>query len=347
MKKSLLLSFAFFSFGLASGQSLLTENAASLTVGNIGTDMTGATPGQGGWRTTVTDGNNSDFQVVDAGGNYGNVIQITGSNTAVNTRRMFQDVSAIWGSRTAGNDVAQIQFDFFTGPVTTSTNSMRVALYNSDNTRIIAGLTYLNATRELRGLGYYNNAGTAGNFSFTLGYVGTTFTALILEPNTWYTLGVSFNKTTGELKFKELSNTLITAPSIMGASAGSDFTTFNLAATATTAAGQVNSVAAVGQFDNISLRALVADENLLRVEDAIVASNIQVYPNPAVTEVNVSGAGVVKGISIADLNGRIVKNQIFDNLSDVQINVSDLSTGIYIMTVKGDAGTLTRKIIKQ
>ncbi|MBD3580972.1 T9SS type A sorting domain-containing protein [Flavobacterium selenitireducens] len=347
MKKSLLLSFAFFTVSLASAQSLFSENASSLTVGNIGTDMTGVTPGQGGWLTTVTAGANSDFQVVNVGGTNGNLIQITGSNSAVNTRRMFRDVSSVWGSRTAGNDVAQVQFDFFTGPATTSANSLRVAVYNADNTRIIAGMTYIAATRELRGLGYYDNAGTVGNFSFTLGFNGTTYSPLILQPSTWYTLGFSFNKTTGELKFKEVSNTLITAPPIAGASAGIDFTTLNIAATAISTTGQTNSVSAVGQFDNISLRALVADENLLKVKDPIVAADVQVYPNPAVSEINVSSSAVVKSISIADLNGRVVKSQSFSDAADIQVNVSDLSSGIYVMTINGDGGTLTRKIVKQ
>ncbi|WP_290842907.1 T9SS type A sorting domain-containing protein [Flavobacterium sp.] len=348
MKKSLLLSFALLTAALGQAQTLLSDDATAYTVGNVGTDITGATPGQGGWLTTVTAGANSDFQVVNAGGTYGNVIQLTGSNTAVNTRRMYKDVSAIWGTRTAGNDVAQVQFDFYTGAATTSANSFRVILYNTDLTRMLAGLTYIAATRELRGLGYYDNTaggGAVGNYSFTLGLTGTTFTAVTLAQNTWYTVGFSYNKTTGELKFKELSGTMVTAPSIMGASTGTDLSTLNLLANAISTSGQANTVAATAQFDNVSLRALAADGPLLRVDNPTVAA-FSFYPNPADNVVNISTVGNIESVSIADINGRTVRNQKVGLEDQAQIDVSGLTSGVYFMTVEGDSGRVTKKVIK-
>lgn len=332
----------------AGAQTLLTEDASALTVGNVGTDMTGTTPGQGGWLTTVTSGSNSDFQVVNAGGAYGNVIQLTGSNTAVNTRRMYKDVSAVWAGRTSGNNVAQVQFDFFTGAATTSANSFRVILYNSDLTKMLAGLTYIASTRELRGLGYYDNTlsgGAVGNYSFTLGYSGTTYSALTLAANTWYTLGFSYNKTTGELKFKELSG-LATAPSIMGASTGTDVSTLNLLANAISTSGQANTVAATGLFDNVNFRALAADGSLLKLDNPTVA-NFALYPNPAQNTVNISTVGQIKSVSIADVNGRTVRNQSIGTQDEAQIDVSNLTSGIYFMTVEGENGSVTKKVIKQ
>ncbi|HEX8269655.1 MAG TPA: T9SS type A sorting domain-containing protein [Flavobacterium sp.] len=344
MKKTLLLLSALLSVTFAGAQVLVTENAEALTVGDIGTDMTGATPGQGGWRTTVTAGNNSDFQVVNVGGN--NVIQITGSNTSTNTRRMYKDVSTLWAARDTGNNVAQVQYNFFTGAATTSTNSMRVVLYDPTGLNFIAGLTYNLATRELRGLGYYNNGTQTGNFSFTLAQTGTTFTPLILAANTWYTLGFSFNKTTGELIFKEATG-LITVQPIMGASTGIDLGTLNITAPAISATGQVNTVAGVGLFDNIDLRALPASAPLLAVETPVMATEFSVYPNPADNVLQISSQNsAIKGISIVDLNGRTVNQQAFDLSTEVEMNVSGLSKGMYILNVDSDQGSSTHKFLK-
>ena len=92
MKKLLLFFVLTLSFQTINAQLFYNENCSSLTVGNVGTDVTGTTPGQGGWLTYVAaTGLNTDFQVVNAGGLYGNAFQITGSATAANTRWLFKN----------------------------------------------------------------------------------------------------------------------------------------------------------------------------------------------------------------------------------------------------------------
>jgi hypothetical protein len=48
-----------------------------------------------------------------------------------------------------------------------------------------------------------------------------------------------------------------------------------------------------------------------------------------------------------DVNGRIVKNVKFDGVSETQISVSELSSGIYMMKIVSDKGTTTKKVIKE
>jgi len=352
MKKTLLLSIAFLSVTLANAQTILTEDASSLTVGNIGTDLTGTTAGQGGWLTTApNNGNNTDFQVVNVGGVYGNAIQITGSNTNANTRRMFKNVSAAWASRDAGNDVAQVQFDLFTGAATTSANSFRVILYNEDNTRALAGFSYVAETRALSGLSFFDNSGSPGgvmgNYLFFLSFNGTQYSNVILAPNTWYTLGASFNKGTGEVVFKELSGALITSSPVNGAAGGSDVASVNLVISAISTTGQANTTAGVAVIDNINFRAVAEDSPQLKITTPVAAADFSTYPNPAENVVNISTVGQIKSVSIADMNGRIVKNQAVGVADETQINVSDLNTGVYFMTVQGEAGSVTKKIVKQ
>ena len=132
MKKKLLLLFLASNFTIYA-QTLFNENATALTIGNVGTDLTGMTPGQGGWTTFVATtavpaAVNSDFQIVDKGGNYGNSIQITGSSSTTGTRWMTKTLTTEWSGRTSGNNIAEVEYDFFTGPVSTSKNTMRIII---------------------------------------------------------------------------------------------------------------------------------------------------------------------------------------------------------------------------
>ena len=42
-----------------------------------------------------------------------------------------------------------------------------------------------------------------------------------------------------------------------------------------------------------------------------------------------------------------MKNVKFDGVSETQISVSDLSTGIYMMKIVSDKGITTKKVIKE
>ncbi|RTY93626.1 T9SS type A sorting domain-containing protein [Flavobacterium sp. GT3R68] len=341
MKKTTLLLFAITLFSFSTqAQVLLTENSTALTVGNIASDLTGTTAGQGGWLTYVaTGGANSDFQVVNQGGAYGNALRVTGSNTAANTRYLFKDLAAAWTARTPGNNIAEADYDFFTGPATTSLNSMRVAFYDGSGAKILGGLRITLNTMAITGLAYYDNAGTLGNYSFNLGAAGAVVT---LAPNTWYKLGFSFNKTTGEIKFKE--STGLFSGSVMGAGTGTDISEIDLfAATATG-----NTLAGNGIYDNINVKASSTDTLLGVSSNEIVANKFSVYPNPAKNVITISNNEniLINEITISDLNGRIVKHLNSAEISENQINVSDLESGMYMMNIQSDKGSLIKKFIK-
>lgn len=337
MKKiTLLLFVAIANFGMQA-QVLLTENATSLTVGNIGTDVTGVTPGQGGWLTFS--GVNSDYQIENQAGVYGNSIKVIGSNTATGTKYLFKDLTTAWNARTSGNNIGEVDFNFFTGPATTSLNSMRVVLYDATGGKVLGGFRITMNTLVVSGLAYYNNAGTLGNYAFNLGAAGAAVTLL---PNTWYKFGFSFNKTTGEIKFKESSGLFNVF--VMGASTGIDVAELDFVAA--TATG--NTVAGNGIFDNLNAKASSTDTLLGVKSNEIVSAKFAVYPNPAkevITVFNTLNA-VVSSIEMTDLNGRIVKKQTV-NATEVQVSINDLATGTYIIKIATDQGTVTKKVIKE
>lgn len=79
-----------------------------------------------------------------------------------------------------------------------------------------------------------------------------------------------------------------------------------------------------------------------------VANQFSVFPNPVKNIVSITNASDinVSAIAITDLNGRIVKKQSFNNISNISMNVSDLAAGVYMMNITSDKGTATKKIIK-
>lgn len=101
------------------------------------------------------------------------------------------------------------------------------------------------------------------------------------------------------------------------------------------------------------------DEDFLYIDDVVVttstlgvnsnlASQFSVFPNPATNVININNADniLVNGVEIIDINGRTVKSAKFDGVSNAQINISDLATGMYMMNIASDKGTTTKKIVK-
>lgn len=77
-------------------------------------------------------------------------------------------------------------------------------------------------------------------------------------------------------------------------------------------------------------------------------SKFSVSPNPANDFISISNSDniLVNSISISDLNGRTVKQNSFSDASNVQVNLSDLASGVYMMKITSDKGAVTKKIIK-
>lgn len=76
-------------------------------------------------------------------------------------------------------------------------------------------------------------------------------------------------------------------------------------------------------------------------------SNVAVFPNPTSNVVNVASANaLISNVSVTDLNGRTIKSAKFDGVANAQVNISDLASGVYMMTIASDKGTTTKKIVK-
>ncbi len=349
MKKLLLLFISSIAFTSQAQDLFFTENCETLTIGNVSTDLTGATAGQGNWytytpTTAVPAGTLSDYQVVNDAVSNSKALQVTGSTGAAGSRYLSQDVSTAWTGRTSGNDIIQLEYDFFTGSgVTTSKNTFRTYIYNFDGAAVtaVAGFHYDPATLKLSGWAYYDNTATAGGvvgyYTFNLVTGG-----LILDANTWYRLGVAYDYNTGDITWKDANGLFYSG--VTSASSGIDITECDFAVSA----GTGNTVSNNFLVDNVQITA-VAAESLLSVNtNSVVSNDFSVFPNPTKDIINVSNKLTsINSVEISDLNGRVVNTVNSIDAQNVQINISDLSSGIYMMKIVSDKGIITKKVIKE
>jgi len=342
MKKILLIITLALSLQCTNAQVIVNDNYDSLTIGNVGTDVTGATAGQSGYYTFGSA--NSNFIIAAEGAPQGSVVNIVGSATATGNRFMWKDISTAWASRTAGNNVLNIEFDLFTGASTTSKNSVEIYVYNSNASTVLAALSLNFATKVISGLAYYdpNNGGvnSVGFYSFNL---GASSAALSLAANSWVRLGLSYNTTTRQVAWRGpgFYTGLIGALPPTGTTDPSEIDYIHLA-------GASNTVSVTSKFDNLLANANATLSILNNSDFDVSASKFSVSPNPANDFISVTNSDniLVSGISITDLNGRVVKQNSYSNVSNIQVNVSDLASGMYMMNIVSDKGAFTKKIIK-
>lgn len=78
--------------------------------------------------------------------------------------------------------------------------------------------------------------------------------------------------------------------------------------------------------------------------DAHATSTVTIYPNPASTLLNVEAEGY-DNLQIVNLVGQVVYNTSVNG--HMQINVSDLSNGVYFVRLTNGKGTATQKFVKR
>jgi len=355
MKKTLLLLVAVAATQTSFGQEIfMTEDFSNFTPGNLGTDFTGATAGQGGLYTFASNGavptttnnaSNENFQIVVSDGD--NALQLTGPNGDKGSRIAWKGgLADHWAARADGNNIIEVEFDFYTGATTDSQNNMRMVIYDVTRLKVLGGFSVNMATKVISGVANYDASaqpgGSIGNYLFFLGGNGVELT---LDEESWVTLGVSYDYTTGRVTWR--------GPGIngfvMGAAAGTDPDEVDIAATSGSTATVPNTAATTGLFDNIIISNTDVDSLLgLAATPAIVANQLSAYPNPANDVVTISNDNSIamQSAQIVDINGRTIKTVNLNGVSQATINVSELTSGIYFMNITTERGKISKKIIK-
>jgi hypothetical protein len=78
-------------------------------------------------------------------------------------------------------------------------------------------------------------------------------------------------------------------------------------------------------------------------------AHFSVFPNPTKNILNISNSmdASIQAIELSDINGRSIKNIKVADLNETQLNISDISQGVYMLRIATDRGTLVKKVIKE
>jgi hypothetical protein len=235
------------------------SNGATFTAGNIG--------GQGGWLTYAASGagtNPSNYKI-NAGsppGRTGQAFQITGP-TNTTARYAYQDVSAQWAARNAGDNICWVEYDaFLSSAASTSGNRTGGFLYAQNAAGTAGGMatgmlmeygTSGTSTkqRSVFGLAYYANGTTLGNFRFKLSEQALSGggTSPLAVSGGWTNYAMSFNQNTGEVNwFYSVDNGAnYTGFFVMGAATGMDVLEWDFYAS--NGAGSTSANSIFGDFE--------------------------------------------------------------------------------------------------
>jgi hypothetical protein len=93
-------------------------------------------------------------------------------------------------------------------------------------------------------------------------------------------------------------------------------------------------------FDDIR----VAGAPAVNVPGLTLNRDVLIFPNPARTFVNIRSASAIQSAELVDLTGRVVKRFEGTGSGDVQMNISGLNQGIYIVRVMSENNVITQKL---
>ncbi|TNE81358.1 MAG: T9SS type A sorting domain-containing protein [Bacteroidetes bacterium] len=171
----------------------------------------------------------------------------------------------------------------------------------------------------------------------------TNLTILVCSNNSIETLDVSnntslqnFNCTSNSLTELNMKNLSTTTLSGFDATSNPSLTCIEVddVAAATSSWTQIDSVA------SFSLDC----GNTLGVQSQNSADEIMLYPNPVKSELLLQTSQTISSLRVLDVSGKTV--MVLTN-SAQSIDVSTLSNGIYFLVVHSDAGTWSKKFIKE
>jgi len=323
MKKNLLTLACLGFLTLFNSQVLQQENFDALNTATI--------VGQGGYQKL--NGTNSDYMV--ATGTSGKNLKITGAATAGTgtARFLWKDgLDAAWASRTAGNNIIQIEYDFYTGPASTSNNAGGIELYDSTYNYYLGGLTMQQSNKTIYGI--YT---TGATITVTDLGAGTTPAPVVLPANTWVRVGFAYNTANGTVTYKGPGfNKTVTSTDIK-VPFEFDYAVQTIVAT--------NTASSDNLFDNVVAKAVATESLLLSTNESSLTADqdISIYPNPAIDFINVKGKAKITNVYIYDMSGIRMDAEMRNN----KVNVQNLKTGTYMIGFKTDKGLITKKFSKR
>lgn len=340
MKTKILLisTLLFTTIQLTSAQVLYSENFDNLTLGNVGTDFTGATPGQGSWHTksqaysVIADAGNNYFKIVTEP-NKGKVLQIASLPSLGINQLQKRGLDILWNNRAAGNNILKIQYDFFTGPnMNTGVNSIGMSIMN-DVTLSPTSTNPIMAISYRPDLGFLKPLAMAPHFL----YLSTKQIPDLR--NTWINMVVYIDYPNQKIYFSLPSLGVLMVHDAPNVISPANSLLFVL--------GTSTSSEPILQFrfDNFIISAV--DNVPLSTQD-FISDKFNLYPNPTKNVVNITNNEniEIEKIAVFDVNGKLIDNKIYAKESNIQLDVSTYATGTYLLHIYTADGTAVKKVVK-
>ena len=98
-----------------------------------------------------------------------------------------------------------------------------------------------------------------------------------------------------------------------------------------------------GYGNNVFVDNIEVSNNPVSIE-TVENSNLSIFPNPVKDVLTINYDKAISQIDVYDVNGKLVKT--FTTVNGT-INVSDLSSGVYMLNIQTEEGLVVRKIVKE
>lgn len=76
-------------------------------------------------------------------------------------------------------------------------------------------------------------------------------------------------------------------------------------------------------------------------------ASVKIYPNPAVSVVNLTAASEIKSVQLFDVQGRVLETLVSGNENSVMLDVSSRASGLYFIKVITEQGSKVEKFVKK
>jgi len=338
MKLKLLhIATAFLLAHFATAQVLYSEDFDNLTVGDLSTDPSGNTPGQGGWNTSIYFlGSISDVRIVTEPGR-GKVLLLEHPGSFSNGYDVKKDLDIDWNQRVSTNNVIKVEYDFFTGNETVNPSS--------DPYTEETSLFMIKFTNGANGLLYNTYRPYSNVFRFR------DLNGPQLTKNNWYRMVCYIDYPNNKIHFVipsigHYEEHVFIPNNTLPVTIDNYTPDFILLRVGGAIAAGTNSRSFISKYDDITISAV--NQVPLKIEE-IFSYKFNLFPNPVndvVTITNSENIGIEE-IVVYDMDGKRVKEQKCKNENEISLNLSNLSSGTYLLHIKTKEGIAVKKVVKK
>src|SRR5690554_2325020 len=336
MKKYLLILTTVLCFNTMYSQVLYTENFDNYSIGNLGTDPNGVTPGQGGWYTYSRYTKANSFFTISNETGRGKVLNLSTGSVNYEILTVVKEISyATIANRLPRNDVFMFEIDYYTGlmqPPGSVGSESQIEIFSRSSTESYR-LAYSYFDKST---GSINNNGklpfnTWIKFIFYIDY-----------PNRKDYLHIPY---LNKVYVNDRLNYL-TSPNLI-----QDFPISGIQLSAGYLDNSSNPLSTYirNRYDNIKITALNAVPPYVLNAENFLAQKFNLYPNPATNIVNITNSEnmAVQQVIVYDVAGKQLSTQTFNNETEIQLNVENLASGTYMLHIKTNEGVAVKKVVKK